>query len=263
MPRIVLLLLLLAVLAGCGSATADQPQQVAELPSVTPVTPTAVPSATAAPAPTEPPPPTSAPAPSATPLQLTSDAEGPVTPTMAQLKVGGERYATLGDPSAPLTIVEFADYGCHFCKEFENNVFPQLKEQYIDTGKVYYVYKDFPVVSQRGDLAAQAAECAGVQGSYWEMHAALFSDQSGWDRTPNEAQDAFRRYAREIGIDADEHAACVAEGRFANDVQQDFNEGVALRMTGTPTFVIHDKLLGGAQPFDVFQQVIEAELINQ
>jgi protein-disulfide isomerase len=179
---------------------------------------------------------------------------------MEALQLGGERFATLGEPSAPITIVEFSDHGCPYCGLYHQSVFPTIKEQYIDTGKVYYVYKDYPVVSFQGALAAQAAECAGEQGRYWEMHDRLFDNPPQWNDSEEAAITAFRSYAEAIDADADVLAQCVSEGRYESDVQGDYEEGAALRLRGTPAFFIDGALLSGAQPLEVFVQALDERL---
>lgn len=179
---------------------------------------------------------------------------------MAKLGIGGERYATLGDPNAPITVVEFADFGCPACRTYETLTFPGVREQYIDTGKIFYVYKDLPIVSQHGDLAAQAAECAGEQDQYWAMHRRLFLDPQEWDASEQAASDAFQRYASDIGIDSGALSACVASGRYADEVRADFDEAQALHLIGTPMFFIDGALLAGAQSSELFADVLDERL---
>jgi len=137
-----------------------------------------------------------------------------------------------------------------------------IKEQYIDTGKVYYVYKDFPLVSlhPQAGLAAQAAECAGDQGRYWKLHHKLFDNPQAWDTSSDEAIRSFRRYAEQLGIDGIEMEQCLVQGRYADAVQRNFDEGRRLGITGTPAFIINGKLLAGAHPTEVFTKVLDREL---
>jgi protein-disulfide isomerase len=246
--------LLAGLLAACGTAPSTtttasnasaQPTSTIAPPTVTPdVSPTPTPTPTA----------TSVP-PTATPSPV------PPTPTPG---LDSEPYASLGSPDAPVTIYEFSDYGCPACRHYALFTFPTIKEEYIDTGKVYYVFKDYPVVSRQGGLAAQAAECAGEQGHYWDMHSQLFIDPGEWDSVPPEAaQTVFRRYAQAYEIDADALAQCVAEGRYEADVARDVEEGTQIGWFGTPTFFINRKMLSGAQPPEVFREVIERELDTQ
>lgn len=252
-----LLLLLLGACTGGPVRTAETVPTLERLPTVTPVRPTrpATPRPSATPFLTATP---TVPLP--TPTLLITD-EGPVTPSMAQLNLGAERYAALGDPAAPITIVEFSDFGCSFCRRFALTTFPALREEYIDTGKVYYVYKDLPVVSPRGDLAAQAAECAGEQGHYWELHQQLFLlDPDTWNSTDAAAMAAFRQAATDVAIDPDALEQCIAAETYSDDVRRDFEEGQALRIFGTPAFFINGKLLSGGQPIEVLREILEDEL---
>ena len=183
----------------------------------------------------------------------------PVTAIMEKLGVKGEQFAALGDPNAPVTMIEFSDYGCPFCRRYVSTTYPELKQQYIDTGKVYYVFKDYPIkqLHPQAEIASQAAECAGEQGKYWEMHAALFANPGEWDTTEDVAREVMTRYAAELNFDAAQFASCMEPGTTARaDVEANMDEGRRLGLTGTPSFVINGKLLAGAQPLDVFQRVL-------
>jgi protein-disulfide isomerase len=250
------------LLAACGAA---QPAQVATSPSPTAASAASGASATATVSPTLP---SITPLPSATsiPATATPVPPSPVPPSPTatpQPGLDAEPYATLGDPDAPVTIYEFSDFGCPACRQFALFTFPTLKQEYIDTGKVRLIFKDFPIVSQHGGLAAQAAECAGEQGYYWEMHDQLFANPAEWDASPDAALAAFRRYAEAYGMDAEALVACVAEERYKPEVDRDFEEGQELRLFGTPTFIINRLLLSGAQSPEVFAEVIDNLLAEQ
>ncbi len=160
-----------------------------------------------------------------------------------------------GDENAPVTIVEWSDYECPFCGRFYSQTLSQIEEQYINTGKVKFVYRDFPLgFHQNAQKAAEAAECAGEQGKYFEMHDALF--ESGVEG----GVPAFKQYATTIGLDQGDFDSCLDSGKFANEVQADMKAGSAAGITGTPGFIINGQLVSGAQPFSVFQQIIESEL---
>ncbi|NJK79205.1 MAG: DsbA family protein [Chloroflexaceae bacterium] len=253
--RYSLLLVLAMLLTACGGSVAppapvvEQPP-LARLPTVTPELPTV------------PPPPTEeAPAPTAPPT-VPPAATAPPAPT-ATPGLKPETYATLGDPNAPITIYEFSDFGCPSCRQYNLFTFPTLREQYIDTGKVYYVYKNYPIVSSNGGLAAQAAECAGEQQGYWAMHAQLFRDPAAWNGDEASAVQVFSEYATALGLDGAVLAQCVSEGRYKADVDSDFEEGLDIGIFGTPTFIINRKLLSGAQSANVFIEVIEGELAGR
>lgn len=185
---------------------------------------------------------------------------GPVNRWLAALDLSGERYAALGDPAAPITIIEFAGHGCPYCRFFALNTFPELRKQYIETGKVYYVYKDLPVVSAHGDLAAQAALCAGEQGNYWGMHHQLAIDTEDWNIGADGARAAFRRYAQTLQLDAAALDRCVVSEQYAPEVQLDTDSALRLGIRSTPIFIINDKVLIGTRPFETFDAILSAML---
>ncbi|MDH3276963.1 MAG: DsbA family protein [Nitrosopumilus sp.] len=173
-----------------------------------------------------------------------------------------------GDPNAPITIVEFSDFQCPFCARFHVQTLPFLLEDYIDTGKVNLVYRDFPIQSIHPNAlpAAVAAECANEQGKYWEYHDTLFEKQSGWSRLDSNAVIAtFSQYATDIGLEQQQFDSCLETGKYLEEVQGDLSDGRAYDITGTPGFFIGNDQIGfvklsGAQPFDAFQRIIDAQL---
>jgi protein-disulfide isomerase len=181
---------------------------------------------------------------------------------MARLDLTGEPVSALGDPRAPLTVVEFSDYGCPFCRRYVSSAYPQLKAAYIDTGKVYYVFKDLPIVQvhPQAALAAEAARCAGEQSKYWPMHAALFAAPSEWDTTAAAAAPAFAGYARQIGLNPAAFDVCMADRRYQATVTANMAQAQHLGLTGTPSFIINGKLLAGEYPYAVFQTAFDREL---
>ncbi|MGQ9601145.1 MAG: DsbA family protein [Candidatus Bipolaricaulia bacterium] len=185
-------------------------------------------------------------------------------------KLGGpERIAVstdddpaLGRADAPVVIVEFSDFQCPYCARFAQQTFPQLKQEYIDTGKVRLVYRDFPLSFHKNAApAAEAAQCAYEQGRFWEMHDRIFAGQGEWSGSAGTAaSQLFVGYAEALGLDKERFRECLSSGRYREEVQEDFRDGTSYGVTGTPTFFINGIKLVGAQPFSSFQQVIEAEL---
>lgn len=162
-----------------------------------------------------------------------------------------------GNPDAPITIVEFSDYECPFCQRFYLTTYQQLKEKYIDTGKVNLVYRDFPLnFHQNAQKAAEAAECAGEQGKYYEMHDLLF------EKGVSEGIDSFKEYASEIGLNREEFDQCLDSGEMRDEVLKDLADGQSLGISGTPSFIINGKTLVGAQPIEAFEKEIESILNN-
>ncbi len=164
---------------------------------------------------------------------------------------------SIGEPDAPITIVEFTDYQCPYCGRHFQQTYPQLLANYVDTGLVRYVFKDFPLTSIHPQAfeAAEAARCAGEQDAYLEMHDVLFSRQNEWGVA--DAATLFTGYAEELGLDAEAFATCLSDGRYEGAVQADLEDGIQLGVTGTPGFFINGRFLSGAQPYAVFQQALD------
>jgi len=173
-----------------------------------------------------------------------------------------------GDPNAPITIVEFSDYQCPFCARFYTQTLPLLKEEYIDQGKVNFVYRDFPIQSIHPNAlsAAVAAECADDQQKYWEYHDMLFERQNSWAKLDNDSViSTFSKYSTELGLEQEQFDACLGSGKYLQEVQNDLNDGRNYQVTGTPGFFIGNEKIGfvkinGAQPFDSFKKIIDSQL---
>ena len=160
-----------------------------------------------------------------------------------------------GDANAPVTIVEFSDFECPFCAKFYSQTMNQLQTNYIDTGKVKLVFRDFPLsFHQNAQKAAEAAECADDQGKFWEMHDAIFENQQSLSIS------SLKQWAGQIGLDTGEFNSCLDSGKHSEEVQSDFREGATYGVSGTPSFFINGIQLVGAQPFSAFKQIIDSEL---
>ncbi len=164
-----------------------------------------------------------------------------------------------GDPNAKVTVVEFADYQCPFCKRYHDTVGPDFLKQYVDTGKVRFVYKHSAFLGQESVWAAQAAECAADQGKFWQYHDLLFSKQNG-ENVGTFTKDNLIAYAKEIGLDSAKFDPCLKNDETLSRVAADTQEGRTAGVSGTPTFFINGKPLVGAQPLSVFQSQIDAML---
>ena len=164
----------------------------------------------------------------------------------------------LGNKDAPVTIVSFEDYQCPYCGRAFEQTFPLIKKDYIDTGKVKYVYRDYPLpFHPNAAPAAEASECAHEQGKFWEYHDALFKNQQ------NLGNELYLKLAGDLKLDVNKFKQCIDTGKYRQEVQDDFAYGSQAGVSGTPTFFINGMQLVGAQPYQAFQQVIEAELANQ
>ncbi len=182
-------------------------------------------------------------------------------PAVPRIAIAGD--PTLGAPDAPVTIVEFMDYECPFCQGFARDTFPLLKQHYIETGKVRYVARDFPLPKHsRARPAATAAACAGEQGRYWEMREALLA-AAGQLRDED-----FAGHVRRLGLDIPAFDACRGEPRHLLRLDQDFAEARALGVSGTPTFLVgasagrvaRGRLLQGDEDYAAFEKVLAGYL---
>lgn len=162
-----------------------------------------------------------------------------------------------GPADAPITIIEFSDYQCPFCKRWYDEVYSKLKETYTD--KLRFAYRDFPLTSihPQAQPAAEAANCANEQGVYWEYHDKLFGG------TAELGEEGYLKYASELNLDMAKFKQCLTERRYQKEVEADLEYAANLGVNSTPTFFINGIPVIGAQPFDVFQYVIEKELAGE
>ena len=173
-----------------------------------------------------------------------------------------------GDPDAPVIIVEFSDFQCPFCSRFFQQTLPQLEENYINTGKVKFVYRDLPLDSLHPNArpAHIAAECADEQGKFWEYHDILFENQGQWNRLASEdLENSLKQYAQDLSLDVPSFETCLSSDEIADEVNKDVLDARSYGATGTPTFFIGTEKDGfiklvGAQPYSSFQREIDSQL---
>lgn len=181
-------------------------------------------------------------------------------PALSDIKVDFEGWPSIGKEDAPIVMVEYSDFACLFCKRFFDETEPLIKRDYIDTGKVRFVYKDFIVVG--GDRAAEAAHCAQEQGKFWEYQALLFSRQAQ-DKANWADGKVHAGYAKELGLDEAALVQCFESRRYQEKVISSTQEAAQNGGQGTPYFLINGVPLFGAQPYSSFQQVIDSLLAKQ
>jgi len=172
----------------------------------------------------------------------------------ARVDIGVGDDPSIGPQSAAVTIIEFGDFNCGFCRRFHDEIFPLLLAEYQDN--IRFVYRDFPVVGGGavGAAAAHAANCAGEQDAYWEYHDALFSGIYSF------GSDGFEQYAEDLELDTAAFQECQESDRYSDEVLEDYNDARLVNVSGTPTFFINGRRLIGAQPFAVFTQIIDEEI---
>jgi protein-disulfide isomerase len=181
----------------------------------------------------------------------------------AKVNVTDGHLPFLGNPNAKVTVVEFSDFQCTFCDQFENDTYPQIYDEYIKTNKIKFVFRHYPLVSihPTAQKAAEASECANEQGKFWEYHKLLFTNQSIWSPLLlDDALNSFTDYATQLGLDAKTFRSCIDSDKFAQNIQEDITDGNKAYIDGTPTFFINGTRLVGAQPFSQIKQIIDQEL---
>jgi protein-disulfide isomerase len=166
----------------------------------------------------------------------------------------------MGNPNAPVKIIEYADFQCPYCMHYWQETEPQIIQNYVAIGKVYYEYRSVGgFISPESADAANAAYCAADQNKFWEYHDILFANWTGenaGDFTP----DKLRQYASAIHLNLDQFNTCLSVGVHSDQVSKDVADAKAAGVTGTPAFIVNGKLMEGAQPYSTFQQTIDALL---
>jgi protein-disulfide isomerase len=178
-------------------------------------------------------------------------------PERPGFNMAGDQYR--GNSDAKVTVIEFSDFQCPFCKQHNDETQPALDEEFVDSGQVMWVYKHFPLsIHPQAPAAGAAAECAADQGKFWEMHHALFANPEEW--SVQEPNPVFEALAAEVGLDVAAFTACMENGEAAERVTNDMSEGAPF-VQGTPTFIVlyngEGQIIPGALPLDTFQQVLQ------
>jgi protein-disulfide isomerase len=193
------------------------------------------------------------------PVWASADGWAP-DPDRPGYNMAGDQYR--GSLDAPLTIIEFSDFQCPYCKRHVDDTQPALDEKYVDSGKVLWVFKHFPLnIHPQAPAAGIAAECAAEQGQFWEMHHLLFADPEAW--SIEDPSPVFTDLAGQLALDVDAFSACLVDPEMAARVDSDMNEG-APYVRGTPTFIIingeRGSIVPGALPEDRFSSILDEEL---
>jgi len=163
---------------------------------------------------------------------------------------------TLGQADAPITIVEFSDYQSPFCNRHVSETMPTLMAEMIETGRVRYEFKDFPLdnIHPEARSAAEAARCAADQQKFWEYHDVLYA-------AGNDVSDpTLLAHAAKVGLDSAAFGACLAAGKHKAGIEKDIAEAAKLGLQSTPAFFVNGRLVSGAQPLEAFAELIDEEL---
>jgi protein-disulfide isomerase len=167
----------------------------------------------------------------------------------------------IGLDNASVTIVEYTDFQCSYCAQFHSTTYQQIKDEFIDTGKVKFMFKDFPITQLYpfSEKAAEAANCAYEQDKFWEYHDMLYMKQAEWTRV---GIPKMKDYAQQLGLNITSFDLCLDSGVMRAKVLNDLTEGRGAGVTGTPSFFINGRYISGAMPFSEFKRIIEEELVK-
>jgi protein-disulfide isomerase len=189
-------------------------------------------------------------------------------PNIQPIQISIDDDPVMGNPAAPITIVEFSDFQCPFCARFHTQTFPLIMKQYVETDKVKFVYRDFPIQNSHPNAmpAAVASECAHEQNKYWEYHNMLFENQGTWNKLeiPSSIM-LFKEFASTLDLNEEQFNSCLDSGQYLDEINNDLKDGRSYDITGTPAFFIGNEEIGfvklnGAQPFDAFKSVIDSQI---
>ena len=181
----------------------------------------------------------------------------PANVTVTAADTSGFRGYILGSADAPLEITEYADYQCPACASFETVQFPTIRERLVNTGRVRWRYRDFPLqIHRHARLSAHAAACADEQGKFWEMHRMIYDSQNDWAFI-NDAAGHFRELAKPIGLDVARFDQCMSAAKYAGRIQASYDEAVKVGASGTPALLIAGRIYGGL-PYDALKRIVDS-----
>jgi len=187
----------------------------------------------------------------------------PTAPTDGgRVQVSADDDPVLGNPNAPITIIEFSDFQCPFCERFYTQSEKQMIAEYVNTGKAKLVYRDFPLdsIHPQAVPGALAADCANEQGKFWEYHNKIFENQD----LMGDAR--YKQWAVDLGLNAGQFNSCYDSQKYLAEIDKDTQDGLAAGVSGTPTVFVGNQQDGyvkivGAQPYSAFKAAIDAELV--
>ena len=185
---------------------------------------------------------------------------GRALPTPDSVLARASRSREKGAATATVTVIEISDFQCPYCRQFFENSYRAFDSAYVKTGKVRMTFINLPLpMHLQAFPAAKAASCAGAQGKFWEMHDRLFSTQREWNGQADAVQ-RFARFAMELGLDPAAYRDCVDNDRTSALIVNDAMQAAGAGVTGTPAFVINNRIIPGAVPFADLAREIDAAL---
>lgn len=184
----------------------------------------------------------------------------PAPPSTEKVDVG--HLPMMGNQNAKVTLIEFGDLRCPFCKAFYTDVEPQIIKNYVDTGKVKLYFRHYDFLGPASVVAANAAECANEQGQFWAFHNYLYTNQPDESDTSIFTTDEMAKIAGSLGMNTDQFTSCLNQDKYQKNVDTDKNAGDAAQVNGTPTFFINGERLVGTLPYAQYQLLIDQQLKN-
>jgi protein-disulfide isomerase len=183
----------------------------------------------------------------------------PATAALAAVPQLSQNDFVLGEQNAPVTVVTYSDYQCPFCEKFFKETESVLRDKYIKSGKVKFIYRNFAFLGDESKWAANAAMCAGEQGKFWQYHDYLFNNQNGENQGAF-SKDNLKKFALSLGLDKTKFNSCVDSDKYASVIAQETKSGGEAGVSGTPASFVNGTLYPGALPVGTFTQIIENEL---
>lgn len=169
-----------------------------------------------------------------------------------QVAVSADDDPMLGEAGAPVSVIMFGSYSCGYTRAFWENTFPQINEQYIDTGKVRFVFRDLPLQKEVGN-AELAAGCANEQNAFWDYNEMLFG-------TVYHDVDSLKQYAADLELDEEQFNSCLDSKKYAAEIEKDRSDAIAAGVQGTPTFFVNGVKVEGDEGFSFFSRLIDKEM---
>jgi protein-disulfide isomerase len=178
--------------------------------------------------------------------------------------ITGNSSPLLGSKDAPITMIEFGDYQCFYCHKFYNDTESEIVKNYIETGKVKLIFKDFTIIGQDSVTAANSAHCAQEQGKFWQFHDALYNNWSG-ENTGWASLENLVHISKQVGLDQDKFNQCITQEKYMQVVKGSVSDANALGLTGTPDFFViapdnSVTKIVGAQPYSAFDEIFKSKL---
>ena len=180
--------------------------------------------------------------------------------TVDPATIGPAQGYTIGNPNAPVKIIEFADFECPGCAQFATVTEPDVRKRIVEAGLASFTFYDFPLPQHKNSKSASlAAACANDQGKYWEMHDRVFAGQHQWNtEAADNPKPFFEKYASDIGLNGAAWETCYDSNKYASRILANLAEGERRKVNSTPTFIVGDKMYPGALPYDALKAIVDS-----